>query len=213
MPLENEPRRLSEPAESLTFTSEITTRAGRGAAAYVSEPRTGRNQSATLLLLKHCAEPGYGRKVLLRFDLSELPDAASISNAKLTFSLAPSGFGYASHGGDARVVVYALTDHTSDLWNASEVNWNTQPAFHSSAGRVDASKAVRVGEFLVPLGVQSGAFSIEGSKLIEHIKTNPHRLLTLILVRENRIEQGGGLVLGIAGNNHPTLQPPTLHIR
>jgi hypothetical protein len=32
-------------------------------------------------------------------------------------------------------------------------------------------------------------------------------------VRENRIEVGGGLVLGIAGNRHPSLPPPTLRVR
>jgi hypothetical protein len=38
-------------------------------------------------------------------------------------------------------------------------------------------------------------------------------LLTLVIVRENRIEVGGGLVLGIAGNRHPMLPPPTLRVR
>ena len=213
MPLEAEPRRPSTPVESEPFTTEITTRTGRGAAAYVSEPRTERNQSSTLLLLKHCAEPGYGRKVLLRFDLATLPDAASISQAKLTFSLAPTGYGYASHGDDARIGVYALTDDADDLWNASALSWESQPAFDPSAGRVDESKAVRLGEFTVPRGVQTGLFSMSNPQLIERLQADPNRLLTLILVRENRIEQGGGLVLGIAGNQHPILPPPALRVR
>ena len=50
--LEAEPRRPSRTGESAGFMSEITTRTGRGAAAYVSEPRTEQNQSGTLLLLK-----------------------------------------------------------------------------------------------------------------------------------------------------------------
>jgi hypothetical protein len=213
MPLEAEPRRPSTPVESEPFTTEITTRTGRGAAAYVSEPRTERNQSSTLLLLKHCAESGYGRKVLLRFDLAALPEAASISQAKLTFSLTPSGYGYASHGDDARVVVYALTDDAADLWNASALSWDSQPAFDPSAGRVDESKAVHLGEFIVPRGVQTGQFSMSSPQLIERLQADSNRLLTLILVRENRIEQGGGLVLGIAGNQHPSLSPPTLRVR
>jgi ferric-dicitrate binding protein FerR (iron transport regulator) len=213
MPLEAEPRRPSTPVESEPFTTEITTRTGRGAAAYVSEPRTERNQSSTLLLLKHCAESGYGRKVMLRFDLAALPEAASISQAKLTFSFAPSGYGYASHGDDARIAVYALTEDAADVWNASALSWDSQPAFDRSAGRVDQSKAVRVGEFIVPRGVQTGQFSMSSPQLIERLQADPNRLLTLILVRENRIEQGGGLVLGIAGNQHPALSPPTLRVR
>ena len=211
--LEAEPRRPSRTGESAGFMSEITTRTGLGAAAYVSEPRTEQNQSGTLLLLKHCAESGYGRKVLLRFDLAGLPDAASISQAKLTFSLAPSGYGYASHGDDARIVVYALTEDSADLWDVSTLTWDSQPAFDPSAGRVDESKAVRVGECTVPRGVQTGVFSLESPQLIERLKADPNRLLTLILVRENRIEQRAGLVLGIAGNQHPTLPPPTLRVR
>jgi hypothetical protein len=213
MPLEGEPRRSSTLMESAAFTTEITSRTGRGAAVYVSEPRAERNQSSTLLLLKHCAEPGYGRKVLLRFDLAALSAAAAISQAKINLSLAPSGYGYASHGGDSRVVVYALTDDAADLWNASALSWDSQPAFDPSAGRVDESKAVRVGEFIVPRGVQTGQFSIEGAPLVERIKADSNRLLTLILVRENRIEESGGLVLGIAGDQHPTLPPPTLRLR
>ncbi len=213
MSLETEPRRPSTGVENEVFVTEITTRTGRGAAAYVSEPRTERNQSNTLLLLKHCAESGYGRKVLLRFDLAALPEAASISQAKLTFSFAPSGYGYASHGDDARIVVYAVTEDRADLWDAPGLSWDSQPAFHPSAGLVNESNTVRVGEFIVPRGVQTGVFSVESPELIERIKTDSNRLLTFILVRENRIEQGGGLVLGIAGNQHPALPPPTLRVR
>jgi hypothetical protein len=213
MSLETEPRRPSTGVENEVFVTEITTRTGRGAAAYVSEPRTERNQSNTLLLLKHCAESGYGRKVLLRFDLAALPDTVAISQARLTFSFAPSGYGYASHGDDARIVVYAVTEDRADLWDAPGLSWDSQPAFHPSAGLVNESNTVRVGEFIVPRGVQTGVFSVESPELIERIKTDSNRLLTFILVRENRIEQGGGLVLGIAGNQHPALPPPTLRVR
>lgn len=65
------------------------------------------------------------------------------------------------------------------------------------AGRVDESKAVRIGEFTVSHGVQTGVFSIEGPQMIERIKNDTNRLLTLI----------------IAGNRHPMLPPPTLRVR
>ena len=211
--LDAEPRRPLTPLEGDAFMTEITTRTGRGAAAYVSEPRTERNQSSSLLLLKHCAESGYGRKVLLRFDLAALGDTASISRAELVFRFAPSGYGYASRGDDARIVVYAITDDAADFWDVSALSWDSQPAFHHSAGLVDGSRTVRVGEFLVPRGVQAGVFSVDSPQLTERIKADPNRLLTLILVRENRIEQSAGLVLGIAGNQHPTLPPPTLRVR
>ena len=78
-------------------------------------------------------------KALMRVDLAALPDAVLISHAKLTLSLAPTGYGYASHGDDARIAVYALTDDAADLWNASALSWDSQPAFDPSAGRVDES--------------------------------------------------------------------------
>lgn len=213
MPIEAEPRRAEEAAGDTVFAAEITTRSGRGEAAYVSEPRTEKNQSESLLLLKHCIEQGYGRKALLRFDLGALPEASAITQARLTVNLGPSGYGYASRGDDARIAVYALTRDDADLWNRSDINWESQPAFDSSAGRVNESEAVRVGEFTVPRGVQSGSFFLESPRLVERIRSDSNRLLTLILVRENAIQVDGGLVLGIAGNHHPKLPPPRLSVR
>ena len=212
-PLETEPRLRDVRSAADGFTAELTTLAGRGGAAYVSEPRTGANQSDTLLLLKNCAEQGYGRKVLLRFDLRELLQPEAIHEARLVLNFGPTDLGYASHGGEAHIAVYALTDDTADEWDAARVAWDRQPAFDEDSGRVDESKAMRVGEFTVPLGVQSGAFIVDGAGLVESLKADANRLLTLILVRENRIEVGGGLVLGIAGNRHPVLPPPTLRVR
>jgi hypothetical protein len=211
--LETEPRLRDVRSVADGFTAELTTLAGRGAAAYVSEPRTGENQSDTLLFLENCAEPGYGRKVLLRFDLRELLQPETIREARLVLNFSPTDLGYASHGGEALIAVYALTDDTADEWDAARVTWDRQPAFDSDSGRVDESKAVRVGEFTVPRGVQSGSFVVDGARLVASLKADANGLLTLILVRENRIEVGGGLVLGIAGNRHPLLAPPTLRVR
>jgi hypothetical protein len=77
---------------------------------------------------------------------------------------------------------------------------------------VNTAEAVRVGEFTVPRGVQTGVFVVENPRLLQQIQNDANRLLTLILVRENPITVGGGLVLGIAGNRHPTLSPPRLSV-
>jgi hypothetical protein len=157
-------------------------------------------------------EEGYGRKVLLRFDLSALPKIPDATRARLTLSLDPSGYGYASQGDDARIAVYAVTRDDSDAWSVDALSWQTQPAFDSSPGKVNTSEAVRVGEFTVPRGVQTGVFVVEDPRLLQQIQTDSNRLLTLILVRENPITVEGGLVLGIAGNRHPTLSPPRLSV-
>ncbi|MEY5008878.1 MAG: hypothetical protein RLZZ253_17 [Verrucomicrobiota bacterium] len=212
IPFHPEPRRPETADPARIFTSEITTRTGRGEAAYVSEPRGANNQSSRVLLLKHCLEEGYGRKVLLRFDLSALPKIPDATRARLTLSLDPSGYGYASQGDDARIAVYAVTRDDSDAWSVDALSWQTQPAFDSSPGKVNTSEAVRVGEFTVPRGVQTGVFVVEDPRLLQQIQTDSNRLLTLILVRENPITVEGGLVLGIAGNRHPTLSPPRLSV-
>lgn len=212
-PLELEPRLHNGRTAADGFAAELTTLAGDGAAAYVSEPRTGDNQSDSLLLLKHCAEPGYGRKVILRFDLRELAPLEGIRDARLVLNFGPTGLGYASQGGEARIAVYALTEDSSDTWDASQVTWGSQPAFHADPGRVDEGKAERVAGFTVPRGVQSGSFVVDDPRLVARLRSDENRLLTLILVRENRIEVGGGLVLGIAGSHHPSLPPPTLRVR
>lgn len=211
--LDLEPQSARGRENGVLFPMELNTRIGRGAAVYVSEPRTLNHQSETLLFLKHCAEPGYGRKVILRFDLSGLGNLNEIQQARLAVNFEPTGYGFASRGGDARIAVFAVTRDDADLWAPGDLNWSNQPAFDPSAGKVDLSQATRVGEFTVPAGVKSGTFFVEDSRLWERIKADPNRLLTLILVRENQITEEGGLVLGIAGNNHPRLLPPTIQFR
>ena len=212
--MEAEPRKLNSALDYPPYAAEITTRSGVGRSAFVSEvPGEGGDQAPILLLKNSLKERNFGRKVLLRFDLSAFPDSRSITEARLTIHLVPTGSGYASRANEARIVAYAMTDPTESSWHPKALKWPSQPAFHADAGKVDESLAVRVGEVVVPRGVQSGAFSIRSSRLSEIIGSAGNRPLTIILVRENPIEHESGLVLGIAGNRHPLLQPPTLSVR
>jgi hypothetical protein len=78
---------------------------------------------------------------------------------------------------------------------------------------VDPAKSLKVGEFTLPRGVLRGAFSIEGAALVDCLRKDANRLLTLIVVRENALELDSGVVHGFAGNRHPSLPPPTLRLR
>jgi hypothetical protein len=212
--MEDEPRNLNSALASPPYAAEITTHSGDGRSAFVSEvPGEGGDQAPILLLKNSLHERGFGRKVLLRFDLSAFSDPQSLTEARLTFNLVPTGSGYASRANEARIVAYAMTDPTESSWHPKNLKWSSQPAFHANAGNVDESRAVRVGEVVVPRGVQSGAFSIRSTRLSEIIRSAGNRPLTIILVRENPIEHESGLVLGIAGNRHPTVHPPTLSVR
>ncbi len=212
--LDIEPGNQRSPTTTATaFTQELTTTSGRGAATYVASPGTDKHFSDSLLLVKNAAVSNFLRKAILRFDLTTLRDPQHLQAARLTLQFEPTGFGFATLGGDARFGIYAVTDDAQDAWSPTQLDWNTMPAFHADAGRVDETKAVKVGEFRMPLGVLGGPMSIESPGLIERIRSDPNRQLTLIIVRENPLVVSSGIVHGFAGNHHPTLPPPTLRLR
>jgi hypothetical protein len=210
---ESEPNSLLQQESASDFKYELTTRIGRGAAAYVVSPGTSNHFSDTLLLLKNSHEKSFLRKAILRFDLRGCPDLQSSQVARLTLQFDPTGYGYAALGGEAKMVVYALIDDTEDEWSPEGLAWKSLPAYHPDAGRVDESKATKIGEFTIPRGVLRGAFSVESTALLTQLKQDSNGLLTLIVVRENPLDEGSGVVHGFAGNRHPTLAPPTLRIR
>jgi ferric-dicitrate binding protein FerR (iron transport regulator) len=213
MALTGEPGTQRMAAREAEFTQELTTASGRGAAAFVASPGTDRHSSDTLLLLKNAPNRTFQRKAILRFDLSSIRSAQTVQAAQLTLQFEATGYGYAALGGDATFVVYAVTDDAQDDWSPDSLAWATMPAFSDNAGRVDETKAIKVGEFTMPRGVLRGPMSISGPALVERIRNDANRLLTLIVVRENPLEQASGVVHGFAGNHHPTLPPPTLRLR
>jgi len=211
--LDIEPGNQRGPTTATAFTQELTTTSGNGAASYVTSPGTEKHFSDTLLLLKNAAIKNFLRKAILRFDLAAITNPHQLQAARLTLQFEPTGYGFATLGGDARFGVYAVTDDVQDTWSPTQLDWHTMPAFHDDPGRVDERKAVKVGEFVMPLGVLGGPMSIESPALIERIRSDPNRQLTLIIVRENPLEVSSGIVHGFAGNHHPTLPPPTLRLR
>jgi ferric-dicitrate binding protein FerR (iron transport regulator) len=211
--LDIEPGNQRGPTTAMAFTQELTTTSGRGAASYVTSPGTDKHFSDTLLLLKNAGVKNFLRKAILRFDLTTIRDPQQVQAARLTLQFEPTGYGFATLGGDARFGVYAVTDDAQDAWSPTKLAWSTMPAFHADAGRVDDTKAVKVGEFHMPLGVLAGPMSIESPGLIERIRSDANRQLTLIIVRENPMAVSSGVVHGFAGNHHPTLPPPTLRLR
>ena len=211
--LTGEPGSQRQAAPATAFTQELTTVGGLGAAAYVASPGTDRHFSDTLLLLKNQPRHNFLRKAILRFDLGPITAPQAVQAAQLTLQFEATGFGFATLGGDAHFVVYAVNDDSQDAWSPEQLTWATMPAFNDDAGHVDETKAVRLGEFTMPSGVLRGPMSIDGPALVERVRNDGNRLLTLIVVRENSLEQSAGVVHGFAGNHHPTLAPPTLRLR
>ncbi len=194
------------------FTHEITTATGAGAAAYVSSPGTKIHFSENLLLVKNAKASVFLRKALLRFDLNPVA-GKTIESARLTFNFDPTGFGFASLSVDSTFAVYGVTDETQDSWNPKELKWETMPAFSDDAGQVNTETAVKLGTFQILRGVQKGAYFIEGSGLADYLNRDGNHQATVVVVCESQQPQPNGIVYGFAGNNHPSLPPPTLRLR
>lgn len=192
----------------------LTTSDAGGADAYVWGGSPTTHVSDTLLLLKHGKERNAPhRKSYLRFALAEIP-AGAIAEARLELRFTPTGWGLASHLGDAVFTVYGLADNSLDVWNPDSLDWNNAPANETSSGNGILPGNVRkLGQFTVPRGVQSGSFGIRGEALREFLNQDGNRIASLIVVRETPEERGGGLVHAIASSRHPTLPPPSLHLK
>ncbi len=194
----------------------ITTADREGEDGYAFSHRSD-HVSDEILLLKNSSQVrwpdsrgGPNRKTWLRFDLSEFSED-SWETAELRLWFTPTGWGLASHLPDAVFVVHGIVDDSLDDWNQADMNWESAPANVLESGdAVDEERTVRLGEFIVLRGVQSGWFGIQGEKLRDFLRADGNRLATLIVVRETAEMEGGGLVHGIASSRHPTLPAPRL---
>jgi hypothetical protein len=195
----------------LSMGLRLSTAVGRGGAAYVVSPDSPLHHSDTLLLLKNTGETQYQRKAVLRFDLAGAAKQ-QIESASLTLHFAPTGFGYLSFSSECTFAVYGVMDDAQDDWDPDTVAWSTAPAFHKDAGRVDERVARKLGSFTLAKGVVSGACTVATPELAEFLNADKNRRATLVVVRETVESHPQSVVHGFAGNRHPALPPPTLHL-
>lgn len=192
----------------------LSTAAAGGADAYAWGGRPTDHVSDTLLLLKRgIGERPPHRKAWLRFPLDGIAPGA-IASARLELRFTPTGWGLASHLGDSEFTVYGVVDDSLDSWETSSLNWENAPANEIATGNgVESGKVRELGRFTLPRGIQTGSFGIEGESLREFLNADPNRRATFVVVRETTETLGGGLVHAIASSRHPTLPPPTLHLK
>jgi anti-sigma factor RsiW len=192
-------------------TITLSSAAGRGDAAYVASPNSNLHHSDTLLLLKnHSADARHQRKACIRFDLAPLGNRR-VQDATLTLNFESTGLGYASLTDACTFAVYGLLDDAQDNWSSAAMAWETFPAFSDDPGRVDMSRATKLGTFVLPRGVVAGTYGISGDTLARFLNADANRQATLIVVRET-VLGANTAVHGFAGNRHPTLAPPSLRI-
>ena len=208
---------LQSPPPRAGFRSVlISTAQGLGKDVSVQPPTTMPDHghvSDTLLFVKRAPSDRreWDRRTYLGFDLTPL-DGAKVSAAELALTFAPTGFGYSALVPDATFVVYGLTDETADDWDEDGLDWDTAPANRGVGEPLDPAKAVRLGAFVVPQGIQTGTYTVAGPELATFLNGDANRRATLIVVRETAGLDRNDLVHGFASRRHPRLSPPTLRL-
>ncbi|PQO24993.1 hypothetical protein C5Y96_26160 [Blastopirellula marina] len=192
---------------------QLTTATGAGQDQWIIRDPSERYGPDDLLMTKLAKREfkGFDRKIYLQFDLSKI-DFPRIEEASLTMTASPTGIGYASRMPNATFEVYALTDDQLDAWAMDDLTWENAPANVSEGDQLDESKTRSLGTFTIPRGQTQGAFSLSGAPLLDVIKTDANRLVTLIIVPKTRETISGAMVHGFAAGNHLTLPPPTLRL-
>lgn len=196
----------------------ITTSDGRGGDCSVSrgqQEAVTRNSHPDLVLIKnpYAGYEQFARKGYFRFDLASLPPSPTpITSAAFVLTLQPSGLGYASSVEDCRFSVYGLTDEEVDDWSAEGLVWESAPANRQQAAEVDPRQTIKLGQFVVPRGVQHGLFEVRGEALTAFLNADTNQSVTLIVVRDTVESQPGGLVHGFISSGGTAGAPPTLLI-
>jgi ferric-dicitrate binding protein FerR (iron transport regulator) len=191
----------------------LTSATGAGKDRYVQPKFPSDHSSDVLILVKNSlsADPSYLRKGYVGIDLSALA-GQKIADARFDLTLAPTGLGFASEVPDATFTVYGMTDDALDGWDESGVRWATAPGNAAGGAAVDPGKTVKLGQFVVPQGVQTGVRSVDGPALVEFLNRNTNRIATFVVVRDTPGSGRQDLVHGFASRRHPTLPPPTLRL-
>ena len=155
-----------------------------------------------LLMVKRGNAESWDQRSFFAFDVSEL-DLESVTSVRLRMNQVPSGIGHAIRLPKInQFVVYGMTNTAKD-------DWIIESLWEDSPGPEDG---VVLGTFQIPRSQQRGSVSVDDGRLLDFIKDNKSRPITLIVVRETgQINgQGPGLVHAFASDSHPEAAGPVL---
>jgi len=191
----------------------ITTATGRGRDAYVEGKPNLPNRSDVLILVKTppADKLDYARKGYIGFDLRALA-GARVESAQLSLTQAATAMGYASECPDATFTLYGVTDDALSDWPEAGLTWDAAPANAPGGAAVDPAKTVKLGQFHLRQGVQTGVSAVGGPALADFLNTRTRLYATVILVRDTPGSGRHDYVHGFAGKDHPSLPPPTLKL-
>lgn len=137
------------------------------------------------------------------FDLSAV-DFDQIASAQLRVNLVPSKSGSAARLPKInRFAIHGLT-------NAEKADWKNDSTWATAPQPEDGTL---LGKFEIPRSQKRGSFGVGTGELLDFLKANQDREVTLILSRETRfiVGPGGkGLTHNFASESHPEAVGPTL---
>jgi len=177
---------------------------GRAGSAMRRDEKRHKFIKPEYLSVKHTGSGKWDHRSFFAFDVSAV-NLDQVASARLRLNLVPSTRGFASRLPAINLFgVYGMTNRKKD-------GWKTGGAWDESPGPSDG---VRLGAFEVPRSQQRGSFVLQNVELLNFIKANRDRPITLILVRETtQIEGvGPGLTHLFASGSHPEAVGPMLEL-
>lgn len=198
-------------ADRSARTMQVTTATGAGKDTYIRPPLPLGDGPYPLLLVKNCPNSDWCRKAYLGLDLTPAA-GATVVDARLSLTLAPSNLGFAAEVGDCTFAVYGLTDESRDGWDSRTMVWNNAPANRPGGVDLDPAKVMLLGKFQVMQGVQTGTREVSGPALVDFLNRDTNGTATFIIIRETMGSGRLDLVHAFAGRYHPELSPPTLKL-
>lgn len=171
------------------------------------------SSKSPLLMVKYSTlAPNNCRISYLSFDLSDIP-LEKLAHTELTLELQPSGKGFASEIPDCEFTVYGLKNDADDDWDEITLSYKNAPAYNKVSRRLIQDKVVPLGHFQVARGVATGTRSLRTQELVNYIKSDTNKIITLVIERDNDEFGKQGLVNAFASRENPNAAPPRLHLK
>jgi len=195
----------------------IPTSLGKGKDSFVtSDPGEKAHGSDPYVRVKYTTiQPNLVRVGYLSFDIGQIR-TGEVSDAELVLNIEPSELGFGSYVPDSEFTVYGLTDESGDMWNEESLVWENAPGLDpamETKERPVPGKAIPLGKFNIPRGVQRGSRSISGSALVDFVKSDTNGIVTLMVFRETDETARAGLVHAFTSRENATNPPPILRLK
>ncbi len=189
----------------------VPTSYGQGKDAYVRRSYSKSTGQEPLLMVKHTElAAGNERRAFLTFDLSSAATSA-VQSAELVLDIEPSGLGFSALVPDSRFAVYGFIDDDLDSWDEQSVHWKNAPASMESG--LEPGRVRRLGDFTIRRGANPALIQFSSPELVDFIREDGNRLVSLAILRETGESDTQGLVHAFASKEHPSARPPTLRLK